>query len=147
MIRDFISAFRGRIQWLRLCNRYTAGRYMIMPHKQEQYNDYALQYLTAYMKKEKVSSLCMITCDKKIYSKARTKAYPPEYHVQVLFKSENWIHHIIKYYALYEFSNKIKIISLTEPYDNCAENLLGVHGTTKRELLCYDILSLSEIPD
>lgn len=147
MIWEFICAFEGKLQWSCLRRRYFVEQYIFMPHQQEQYNEYTLQYLDAYMKKEKINSICIVTCDRDIYKKIKTQADEKTYRVVILLRKKNWIYKITKFYALYEFSNKIKIISLTEPYDTCGENLLGVYGITKRELLCYDILGFETIPD
>lgn len=147
MFREFKDAFMGKVQWGMLSRRHKAEKYIFMPHRQEAYNDYTLQYLPAYMKKEKILSVCLVTCDSDVYSRIRETAWPEKYDVEALLKRERWIHRIIRFYALYEFSSKVKIISLTEPYDTGGENLLGVHGVTKRELLCYDILGFPQIPD
>lgn len=147
MIWDFIYAFEGKIQWICLCRKYFAEEYIFMPHQKEPYNEYTLQYLDIYMKKEKINSICIITCDRDIYSKAKTGADEKNSKVQVLFRRKSWIYNILKFYALYEFSKRVKIISLTEPYNTCGENLLGVYGITKKELLCYDILGFETIPD
>lgn len=147
MIRDFFSAFKGKLQWDDLYRRNMAEYYIFMPHQKETYNDLTLRYLDAYMKKEKKDSVCVITCDCVIYKKLKARIGRKNYKILPLFKKKEWIDNIIKFYALYEFSNKVKIISLTEPYYTCGENLLGVHGITKTELFCYDILGLTEIPD
>lgn len=147
MYLEFLKAFVGKIQWDLLCRKYQVDRFILMPHRHEIYNTYTLCYLPAYLEKEKVCSVCLITCDREIYEQIQKGVWPNRYQVQALLKRDNWIHRIIRFYALYEFSNKIKIISLTEPYDTCGENLLGVHGVTKKELLCYDILGLTRVPD
>lgn len=146
MLREFFNAFMGKLQWGKLCKKHPAERYIFMPHRHDEYNDYALQYLHAYMDKEKIHSVCLITCDDSIYNAIRDMSMSAKYEMHALLKSEKWLRKIIRFYALYEFSNKIKIISLTEPYDTCGENLLGVHGITKRELLCYDIYGFATIP-
>lgn len=143
----FLNAFIGKLQWKALCKKCQTEKYIFMPHKQEEYNDYTLQYLPAYMEKEKIYSVCLITCSASIYARIQEITWPEKYKVNSLLKKENWIRRITQFYALYEFSSKIKIISLTEPYDTCGENLLGVHGITKRELFCYDIFGFSEVPD
>lgn len=147
MLCEFADAFMGKVQWESTCRKHKAERYIFMPHEQEEYNEYALQYLIAFMRKERVHTVCIFTSDRDVCQKAEAIGFPQGYEVQVFLKRAKWIHNIVKFYALYEFSNKIKIISLTEPYDTCGENLLGVHGITKRELLCYDIFGLKQMPD
>lgn len=147
MFQDFVDAFMGKVQWELIRRRHKADRYIIMPHEQEEYNEYALQYLERYMEKEKIHTVCIFTYDKDVYEKAKSQVFPQGHQVRIFLKRRKWIRNIIKFYALYEFSSKIKIISLTEPYDTCGENLLGVHGITKRELFCYDIFGFAQMPD
>ena len=60
---------------------------------------------------------------------------------------ESVIEDLVLLYGLYKFSDKVAIISLTEPYNTGAERLLGVYGTTKEDLLCFDIYGFDHLPD
>ncbi len=141
---DFIEAFRGKLQWDAL-RKKGYDWYLIMPHENDEYNDYALEYLDAFLDKKKSGSAYIVTGDKSVYEKVGKKSW--SHKIDAMQATPKWISRIIKFYGLYEFSTKIKIISLSEPYDTGAENLIGVHGVTKKELLCYDIFGLDEIPD
>jgi len=146
MYRELGQAFIGKLQWNLFSGNHPADRYLFMPHQQDDYNDYTLQYLPAYLEKERASSACIITCDSGVYEKVRKTSWPDKYQVRAVLERKAWIARIVRFYGLYEFSTRVKIISLTEPYDTCGENLLGMHGVTKKELCCYDILGFSQIP-
>lgn len=145
MYKEFFEAFCGRQLWHRIQSKFRVDKYIIMPHDHEEYNQYALEYLQLYLKKEGAQSAVIISYDSNVLS--QIKRYRGEYDVRGVKLSKAKIMRIMRFYALYEFSKAVTIISLTIPYNTCGENLIGVHGTTKRELLCYDIYRFKEIPE
>jgi len=144
LISHFIKAFMGRIIWSRLERKYHADNYILMPCKNEEYNYYALLYLDKFIQSKKSKKTVILTFDEGViktcglFSQNKT--------IRVVRFSRIKAERIIKYYALYEFSTKLTIISLQEPYDTCGENLIGINGVTKEDLLCYDIYRFSEKP-
>lgn len=144
MYKELVQAFYGKRIWNRIQKKFEADKYILMPHEEDEYNMFALQYLEAYLKKEKAKKAIIFTFDEAVLKQCIT--YNGNYDVKVFQMSKENMNALLQFYALYEFSKKITIISLTKPYDTCGENLLGVHGVTKRELLCYDIYRFSEIP-
>ena len=68
------------------------------------------------------------------------------YMIEKVCRDKKWVESLLMFYAFHPFSNRIVIISLTDPYDTGGENLLGVRGVTERELLCYDIYGFDKIP-
>lgn len=144
MENAFKQAEHGRKVWQNLENRNPADRYIFMPHHQEEYNDYAMLYLDEYMSRGKWGSAVILSSEKEILEKVR--GYNGPYQVTPVLMTQEDIEAVLRFYALYMFSPKVTIISLTMPYDTGGENLLGIHGTTKRELLCYDIYRFDEVP-
>lgn len=139
----FALADKGKQLWENIDESFKADLYILFPHVNEEYNYYALLYLDEYIEKKRAKEVVLITMERVIkkvlpvFSKAKIKVHEV---------SHDDIKAIIKYYALYEFSTRLTIISLKEPYDTCGENLLGVKGVTKEDLLCFDIYRLFENP-
>lgn len=141
--KHFALADKGKRLWELLDEKYDADLYIIFPHEKEEYNYYAMLYLDEYISVKKAEKVVLITNESVI---KRALPYFSEKQVEIYEISGDDIKAIIKYYALYEFSTRLTIISLKEPYDTCGENLLGVKGVTKEDLLCFDIYRFSENP-
>lgn len=139
----FALADTGKQLWEAIDDEFDADLYIIFPHVNEEYNYYALLYLDEYISAKKAEKVVLITSESVI-----KKALPLfcEKKLVIYRADSDDIKAIIKYYALYEFSTRLTIISLKVPYDTCGENLLGVKGVTKEDLLCFDIYRFSENP-
>ena len=144
MEKAFKQAEHGKKVWQDLENANPADKYIFMPHHQEEYNDYAMFYLDEYLSKGGWESAVIISSEQQMLEKIRS--YNGSYQITPVFMAQEEIEAVLRFYALYMFSPKVTIISLTIPYNTGGENLLGIHGTTKRELLCYDIYRFDEIP-
>ena len=144
LINHFVSAYRGRILWDRLEKKYHADLYILMPKSCEDYNYYALLHLNKYIESKRAENVVILTFDEGV--KKAKPLFEELKKVGVINFQRKQALDLIKYYALYEFSTKLTIISLTEPYDTCGENLLGIKGVTKEDLLCFDIYRFSEVP-
>ncbi len=144
MRKELGEAIKGRRLWLRLSHNYQVDRYILMPHKTSSYNDYAIDYIDAYLHKEGLHSAVFVSSNQAVLD--RLSAYDGVYEVSAIYMAHSQIMDMMRFYALYPFSDKVVIISLTIPYDTCGENLLGVEGVTRRELFCYDIYRFDCVP-
>lgn len=88
MMCNFICAFKGKIQWGRLHRKYAAEGYIFMPHQQEEYNEYILYYLDAYMKNNRINSISIVTCDGDMYRKIKRETSTKNDRIQVLFRNQ-----------------------------------------------------------
>lgn len=138
------QAERGREIWKNLEKKYSFDKYIFMPHQKDEYNDYALLYLDDYLSKERWNSAVIFSLEEALVKWVNENVWKHSVVAYVMDRQD--MDDILRFYALYMFSPKATIISLTIPYDTGAENLLGIHGTTKRELLCYDIYRFDEVP-
>lgn len=138
----YLKAFIGSLLWKMLERKYKADRYILMPKKGEVYNFFALLYLDEYIEKYRSQKTVIMTCDDSV--KKALPLFSKAANVCLCNFSRIKAECLLQYYALYEFSTKITIVSLTEPYDTCGENLLGIHGVTREDLLCYDIYRLDK---
>lgn len=144
MDKEFKEAINGRNLWLHLSHNYQVDRYILMPHKTSEYNDYAIEYIDAYLHKEGLHSAIFVSSSQDVLD--RLSIYDGDYEVSAIYMENSQIMDMMRFYALYPFSDKVVIISLTIPYDTCGENLLGVEGVTRRELFCYDIYRFDCVP-
>ena len=145
MDKELREATSGRRLWLRLSQNYQVDRYILMPHMTSDYNDYAIEYIDAYLHKEGLHSAIFVSSNQAVLD--RLSVYDGAYEVSATYMAHSQIMDMMRFYALYPFSDKVIIISLTIPYDTCGENLLGVEGVTRRELFCYDIYRFGGVPD
>ncbi|MCR5238321.1 MAG: hypothetical protein K6E34_14085 [Lachnospiraceae bacterium] len=137
----YIKAFRGYLLWKRLEKRYGADHYILMPECDEEYNYYALLHLEDFIaSKGAEKSYVLLSRDNGVQK--ALGLFNGSDKVKLHRISGTQTDNLIQYYALYEFSPKLTIVSLTRPYDTGAQNLLGINGVTKEELLCYDIYRL-----
>ncbi len=144
MDRELIEAANGRRFWLRLFRQYNADRYILLPHEESDYNGYAVDYLDSYLEKERVQSALIVASDQTVLD--RVTAYEGPNDVRGVYMPPEQMMAIMRFYALYPFSDQVVIVSLTIPYDTCGENLLTIPGVTKRELFCYDIYRFDCVP-
>lgn len=139
----FKLAEKGMKIWERIDTQYNADLYILFPHENEEYNYYALLHLEEYLENKKVTKVVFLCSDMGVI-----KALPLfiKRNIVVCQMILDDIKAVLKYYALFEFTARLTIISLKEPYDTCGENLLGVKGITKEDLLCYDIYRFEKTP-
>ena len=136
-------AEKGKKVWQEIDVAFDADLYVLLPHVADVYNYYALLHIEQYLEAKGAKKVVLLFSEEVI-----AKALPLFCQREVLTHelSSADIDALLKYYALFEFTSRLTIVSLTRPYDTCAENLLGVHGVTKEDLLCYDIFHFTETP-
>ena len=143
LAKEFLLAGEGKHYWEMINREYDADLYILFPHVDDSYNYYALLHMDKFIETKQAKRTVLLSSELVI-----KKALPLFVKHEVDYKkiSSHDIDALLKYYALYEFTSKMTIISLTRPYNTCGENLLGVKGVTKEDLLCFDIFRFSEIP-
>lgn len=144
LIGHYWKAYKGYQIWNKIDKEYHAPIYILMPKEKDEYNYYALLHLEQFLKKRKITEAVILTCDEEAI--AATEVFISDYKVNAKYISRQEALALIKYYSLCEFTSKLVIVSFTEPYDTYSEHLLGVHGVTKEELVCFDIYRLGVKP-
>lgn len=137
------QAEKGKAVWENIDNKYDSEQYFIFPHENDEYNFYALLYLDQFMMENKLNK-AVILCSDPVFEKV-VPLFTQKDIVVYRIEKEN-IDAMLRYYGLFEFSTRLKIISLTKPYDTYGENLLGIKNVTKEDLLCYDIYRFDAVP-
>ena len=141
----YLKAWQGYRIWKKIDKKYQAPMYILMPKEKDEYNYYALQYLEQYLERKKLRKAVVLTCDEEAI--AALDLFVAKSMVRAVHISRDEAVKLVKYYALHEFTSRIVIVSLSEPYDTHAENLIGVRGVEKSDLVCFDIYRFSEKPE
>jgi len=144
MLENYIVlAEKGKQVWQEIDASFNADLYILLPHVADVYNYYALLHMEQYLGAKGANKVVLLFSEEVI-----AKAVPLFCQREILTDrlSSADIDALLKYYALFEFTSRLTIVSLTRPYDTCAENLLGVDGVSKEDLLCYDIYHFTETP-
>lgn len=148
LIEEFINAYKGKILWRKLRRRYGTGnegcRYIFFSDKDIEYSVLGLLYMDSYIKDKKVKQVIPIIKDKVL--KKSFQILVQSTTVEPILISEKRMHQLMKFYALVDMSDQWISVSVKEPYDTYAEHLLGHHGVTKKELICYDIFKMNNVP-
>ena len=144
LFKHYWMAYKGSRIWNKIDRKYHAPLYILMPKEKEEYNYYALKHLEQYAEKKKAEKVVLLTCDEEAIAAAGL--FMDKEKVVTEYMSRKEILQLIKYYALYEFTSRLTIVSFTEPYSTHAENLLGINGVTKEDLVCFDVYRFSKTP-
>lgn len=161
-LTDYWKALQGCFFWNKIDRKYCASIYILMPEEKDVYNYYALLHLRQFLEERGQQKAVVLTCDEEAIAALnlffpicnsagsrmpRAKEPVRECLVKAVYIGRNTAGKLLKYYALYEFTPRMVIVSLTRPYDTHAQNLLGLYGVGKEELVCFDIYRLREKPE
>lgn len=147
LINHYLKAWRGYRIWNRIDEAQHAPLYILMPEEKEEYNYYALLYLEEYLRRNGLHEAVILTCDEEAIAALGLFVPDGSIKVKAVYISRTEALRLIKYYALYEFTSRFVIVSLSEPYDTHGENLLGVRGVGKEDLVCFDIYRFGGKPE
>ena len=148
LIKYLMNAYKGRIIWAYLKKRYGNGRYpsryILFPSVDQEYNAWAIYFMEEFIEKKKLGKINVLTTSKEI-ARACKNVRCVDLHTIMI--SSAWMDCLIRYAALVCRNAEWTIISVKEPYDTGAERLLGKKGVTKKEIVWYDMLRMSESLD
>lgn len=147
LVTHYIKAWWGYRIWKRIDKEQHAPMYILMPKEKDEYNYYALLHLEEYLKRKRLKGAVVLTCDKEAIVALEMFVTDAKIKVKPVYISREKATRLIKYYALYEFTSRLVIVSLSEPYDTHGENLLGIKGIGKEDLVCFDIYKFGEKPE
>ncbi len=151
MLSDhYWKAFQGFLLWKWIDRKCHVPMYILMPEEKDVYNYYALLHLDQFLQEKGLLEAAVLTCDEEaiaalnLFFPIRNRAGSQ---IKAVHIRKGTAKKLLKYYALHEFTSRIAIVSLTEPYDTHGQNLLGLHGVDKEELVCRDIYRLQKKPE
>lgn len=147
LMRYLSQAFRGKLLWERLKKQYGPGywpsRYILFPSEDDTYNAWGLCYLTQYLRKNNFDKVMAVVSDSSLKG-ALSNIRHNNLHIVPIEKKQ--MDCLIRLCALVDLNAECTIVSVKEPYDTGAERLLGKKGTTKKDIVWYDIYKMSTQP-
>lgn len=148
LMQYLLQACRGKFLWERLKKQYGPGnwpsRYILFPSKDDIYNAWGLCYLTRYLEKNNFDKVMAVVTDEGLKG-ALSNIKHNNLHIISIEKKQ--MDCLIRLCALVDLNTECTIVSVKEPYDTGAERLLGKKGTTKRDIVWYDIYKMSTQPE
>ncbi len=141
------KACLGKLVWEKIKKKYGQGyhpeRYLLFPSKDDEYNAWALYYMEAYIKEFRLGKVKILSANHELLTACADVNHRD---VLPILLSEKEMECLLRFCALVNLSGELTIVSVREPYDTGAERMLGKKGTTKRELVWYDIYRMSKPP-
>jgi hypothetical protein len=147
MLRQTLSAYRGRRLWNGLGRRYELdqGVYvLLMPEDDAELNAAALDHIEHLVADRRARGIVLVG-DSSSSHPVSAELDDPEHPTGIL-GVESWtarqIDALIAFYELYSFTDRLLIVSLTRPFGNGLQRLLGRQGVTREDLVCLGCLRL-----
>jgi len=133
MEERLVLAKKGREIWLSLVEKYNIDNtiyVIILPDTSRQYNEPALVYLEAFLKKRGVKKALVLSYDTWVLGmKEKYKEF-----ARIEQCPEDNIKALLQFYCLYEFAQNIVIGSLKEPSGRMGDYLIGKKGLSAEEV-------------
>lgn len=129
-------AYRGREDWINLTSEYNIGDrdYVVLfPKIDREINDIAVKYVKKLTEKGKV---LLLSHDNILLNISGVNG------LAARFYSREEAENLMKFYALYQFTDRLIIVSLDEPEGRAGKNLAGKNGITTEELIAVGIFGM-----
>lgn len=129
-------AYKGREDWINLISEFNIGDndYVVLfPKIDREINDIAVKYVKKLTEKGKV---LLLAHDDVLLNLSDVKG------LSARFYSREDAENLMKFYALYQFTDRLIIVSLEEPEGRTGKNLTGVNGITVEELIAVGIFGM-----
>ena len=140
MLRRIYAAYRGSRLWASLEHKYKLdqGVYvLLMPEDDADLNAAALGHIEDLVVDRRAQGVVLVSSGDSGALLPRSPA---------IVGSESWtvrqLDALIAFYELYSFTDRLLIVSLTKPFGNGLQRLLGRQGVTKEDLVCLGCLRL-----
>jgi hypothetical protein len=151
MFGQISAAYRGRRQWAKLERKYERdqGVYvLVMPEDDAELNAAALDHVEELVADRRARGVVLVRDSSSPQAMPSYSGHSPTLpdHPPDVIGTEFWtsreIDALIAFYELYAFSDRLLIVSLTKPFGNGLNRLLGRQGVTKEDLVCLGCLRL-----
>lgn len=139
MYKELMQAVAGKIYTAIISRAYRADRYIFFPEGRGEYLEWGIRLLPRYMRQNQSARIIVMAADDMVGQEIVRQGIK-----NVTFKkiSNHSMDCFLRFYALKDMSGQWIVVSTKKPYDTGAERLLGVKGTTIRDIVCYDIYKL-----
>ena len=144
VIGYLFEAYKGRMLWGRYKAQYGSGKnehYLIFPETDSEYNTITLNYVDEFINRYTIRKMIVVSCDSAVYG--FFDVYK-RINIKNLMISQKQMKCLMRYAALVNRMKEWTIVSVKTPFDTGAERLLGLHGLSVEDIVCYDILKLDK---
>lgn len=141
------SALSGRSMWLKLQKEYSIDDgvfVLLMPDDDQELNEQALKHIDDLIEYRKAKGVIILTGMQWIIEKASS------YSDNILAVKEascKEIDHLISLCELYNFTERLLIVSLTKPHGSKLKNTINVQGVTIEDTVCLCIFLIRNWTD
>lgn len=134
------KAYRGRESWINLLEEYGIDKrdYVVLfPKEQGDINSIAIRYVNKLAKM--AGKVLVLSYDVNVLN---GDLY--EDNVTVIRYEREQAEELMQFYSLYQFTDRLIIVSLDEPEGRCGGSLVGVNGITLDEMVAIGIFGMKE---
>jgi hypothetical protein len=142
--KRFSAALKGRQMWLKLKRKYDIdnGAYvLLMPEDDCELNGQALLHIKDLLAHRKARGVIILTNKEWVIKKAKDYS---DGIIAVKNISEKDIDNLLSFYELYDFSERLLVVSLTKPFGRKLFGVKGVNGVTVEDLVCICIFLIRD---
>ena len=145
-MRKIFSLLFGYLDWKMIRIKYridSKSVVLFLPEIKPEWNQRALKYIPAYLYRKKADR-AIVLVNRNAGLKDFVHADPKVITGQLY---EKRIRHIMDYYTLFRFSDRVVFFYLEYPKDNCSRIILEQTKVSMDELICLGFYRLREVPD
>lgn len=145
MKKNIDLASQGRDFWINLveANKLGGRDYvLLMPSYESEINYYGLVHLDAFLQKVGSNKCLLLVCNDRV----KDLAYHfTEKAIEVINVSRSDAEKIMKLYSLYNFTDKLIVLSLDEPAGRSGKYMVGKKGITLEDMVAIGIYGLKSL--
>ncbi len=134
------KAYRGRESWIQLLEEYGLGNrdYVVLfPAENNTVNPIAIGYVNKLAKI--ADKVLVLAYDNEVLNSSEYQD-----NVTAIRYEREQAEELMQFYSLYQFTDRLIIVSLDEPEGRCGGSLIGVNGITLDEMVAIGIFGMKE---
>lgn len=147
LLKHFWLSWLGRREWIKISNKFDIKNkqifVLLFPEKDSALNEKALIYLNEFIENRIAEGVVILSVDERVAKVARNYS---DKIIDIIKYPEKRAKYLMKYYTFYKFSEKLIIVSLTQPEGNIAYKAAGTNGVTIEDIVCLGIYTLRRVP-
>ena len=148
MLREVRKARLGWRIWKKMMRRLRIDydtAVLVLPEKDEAWNECALRYFPAYAKRKSAKRSFIIARDRETAEKIKSMDIGVE-NCAVLSLARSKMNLLLKYYCLHKFFDNFVMMYMDEPHDNDTKRILQQGNVSMEEVVCLCFYQLREVP-
>lgn len=139
MYKELLQATIGKMYANWIDKREQADKYIFFPESKGAYLKWGVRLLPQYIEQSMCERIVVIAVDDSVKEEMKKQRVS---NIKFHKISGYFMECLMDYYAVWDMSDKWIVVSTKKPYDTGAERLLGIKGTTYRDIVYYDVYKL-----